>query len=371
MNRYFDNGSTSFPKPGAVGEAMVNYMNEIGGTYGRAAYGRVAEATRLAEECRDRLGAVIGTSLHDHIVFTPNATVAANILLKGLPLTGKVLVSPMEHNAVMRPLQALADAGRIRIGILPHLPDGTIDTEAMERVLDEYVSLVAVNHVSNVNGVIQPMQRIGEVLAARHVPMLADATQSAGACPVEADRWGADYIVLTGHKHLFGPTGTGACFARDFETVTPLVHGGTGSRSDSFEMPDFLPDRFEAGTPNMAGIAGLNAALAHPPAPEHTREDFLRMLEAVRSMPQYTVHAAAQADRQAELFGIVHRKTSVAELAFQLYERFGIETRSGLHCAPLAHRSIGTFPSGSVRIALSPYHTPEDMAYLTDALEKL
>lgn len=370
MNRYFDNGSTSFPKPGAVGEAMLHYLHEVGGTYGRAAYGRVAEATALAEACRDRLGTVLGTSLHDHIVFTPNATVAANILLKGLPLTGKVLVSPMEHNAVMRPLQALADTGKIRIGILPHFPDGAVDPDALNEVLDGEVSLVIVNHVSNVNGVIQPMERIGAVLDGR-VPLMADVTQSAGAYAVGADRWKVDYLILTGHKYLFGPTGTGACFARNFENIAPLVHGGTGSRSDSYEMPGFLPDRFEAGTPNMAGIAGLNAALAHPPVARHTRGDFLRLLEAVKVMPHYRVFCAAEPERQAELFGIVHRDTGVAELAFQLYDRFGIETRSGLHCAPLAHRSIGSFPSGSVRIALSPYHTPEDLTYLADALKKL
>ncbi|MEG1903687.1 MAG: aminotransferase class V-fold PLP-dependent enzyme [Bacteroidales bacterium] len=366
MNTYFDNGSTSFPKPEAVADAMYLFTKSQGGTYGRAAYRRILESTDLAEQCREALAQRLGIDCTEHLFFTPNATSAANTLISGIKPTGEVWVSPLEHNAVMRPLYALEQEGRIRVRVLPSLPDGKIDCDAMARMSRENLSLVIINHQSNVNGVIQPIGRICRLLP--EIPVMADVTQSVGAIPVKADEWGVEYLFFTGHKGLLGPTGTGGFYARHPDRITPLLYGGTGSLSDSFAMPTVYPDRFEAGTPNLVGIVGLLAALTNPPAWLHDREAFIRCMTGIASIPGMTILRAAKEADQGELFSLVHETIPVDQIAFMLDNQFGIEVRSGLHCAPLAHKTLGTFPQGAVRISLSPYHTDSDLDHLVNAL---
>lgn len=351
---------------------MLRYFNECGGTYGRGFYRRIVESTATVERCRNLLGSVLGVD-GGRLFFSSGATASANLILKGLPLNErKVLVSPMEHNAVMRPLHFLAETEAVEIGYLPHKSDGELDLGRIDSALLEGVALVVVNHQSNINGVIQPivelMERIGDT------PLMLDTTQSATAeglphfLPNERR---PDYMIFSGHKGFYAPSGIGGFYAAEPDKLTPLIHGGTGSNSEYFEMPERYPDRFEAGTMNLPGIYGLYAALTNPPKPNHTRADYEALLDEIEAIDGFTLYGANNRHNQGHNFSITHHLLTPDKLAFELYEKFGCETREGLHCAPLAHQTLGTFPNGTVRISLSAYHTPKEMEYLVEALKKI
>lgn len=370
MNRYFDNGSTSFPKPPAVSQAIGHYLTCCGGTYGRAAYGKVLEATKMAEQCRDRVAAILGVSDAGRVAFTANATSAINTIVHGMNLKGgRVLVSPMEHNAVMRPLYDLEQQGIIETEVLPALPDGRIDPAVFCHPPHRAVKLICCVHQSNVNGVVQPVEALCRWAGA--IPVMVDATQSAGYIPVMGDGWGAEAVVFTGHKGLLGPTGTGGFYIRHPQLLHPFMQGGTGSNSEHYGMPQEMPDRFEAGTPNMAGLAGLNAALEHIPQWQITHQQWMDWIEKLRQQDGIRVYGASQAEDQGKVISFTHCTLTPSTIAFELFEKHGIEVRQGLHCAPLAHRTIGTFPTGTVRVALSPYHSMDDLTYLLMAIEQI
>ena len=368
VNNYFDNAATSFPKPKAVGREILRYLNEIGGPYGRSFYGRALEVSRTVECCRDLLAQRIGAGRPENLVFTANATCGINTVLKGLELAGReVWVSRLEHNAVMRPLSQLEKHSGIKIRMLPSLPGGLVDTDALSHTDLGRAGLIVVCHQSNVTGLIQPAAEIKK--AAAGVPVLLDAAQSAGHTEIRADDWNIDYIALTGHKGLLGPTGTGGLYMKDTSGIIPLTAGGTGSRSDSFETPDFLPDRFEAGTHNIAGIFGLYGALSSPAEPGHSRDEFIDLMKSIAAVPGLRIHAAPDVQQQGEVFSVTADFASSSELGTALYEGSGIETRVGLHCAPLAHETAGTFPEGTLRIAPSVYHCADDFTRLSKAFE--
>ncbi len=370
LNGYFDNGATSFPKPAECAAEMTRYLNSIGGPYGRGFYPRALEVSRRIEETRDLMAGILGIKGGERLVFTPNATTAINTVIHGLPLKNReVFISPMEHNAVMRPLYLLEQEGKIKIRILPGGKDGRIQSEALKNLDISRAGLVVICHQSNVNGVIQPVQEIRRHF--RGIPLLLDAAQTAGEEEIKADEWGVDYVAFTGHKGLLGPTGTGGLALPEAYGLRPLYEGGTGSRSESFETPAFLPDRFEAGTPNIAGIFGLWASLTHPPERQHSRKDFLNLKRALAALPGCRVWEAENEEHQGPLFSISVEGKDPSELGMALYEKQGIETRLGLHCAPLAHQHLGTYPEGTVRIAPGPYHKPSDFEILVSAVEAL
>lgn len=367
FNGYFDNSATSFPKPEAVSLEMSRYLNEIGGPYGRSFYDRSLTVSRKIEEVRDKLAEILGTENSSNIVFTQNATSAINTVLSGLKLQGKeILISPIEHNAVMRPLLNLIQNKACSYRILPCFSDGMIDLEKVKSMISPKTALVIICHESNVNGVTQPISEIKELMGG--IPILIDAAQSAGNIPLEIDKNGYDFVSVTGHKSLLGPTGTGCLFIKDEKLLDPLISGGTGSKSESFDMPDFLPDKFEAGTPNIAGIFGLGGALDNSPEPKHTKKDLLDLIAAIKSIGQYRVYCALEDSNQGHLFSITSDLISVSDLGLFLYKEYGIETRVGLHCAPLAHQTIGTYPHGTLRISPSIYHSKNDFNHLLDSL---
>ncbi len=370
FNTYFDNAATTFPKPPQVNEYINHYLSNIGGTYGRSAYGRVIEASQGVESVRELLAAKLGTIVSDHIFFTHNATHGINLLLQGLTINnGTILVSPLEHNATMRPLTYLSKKCNLTIKTLPHFSDGSIDPDKISSSLTKDTKLIVLNHQSNINGVIQPVKEIKQ--QAGEIPVLLDTAQSLGHVRCSLDDWNIDMAACTGHKGLFGPTGTGALFIRNPEAVAPLIYGGTGSRSESLEMPPFAPDRFEAGTPNVCGIFGLLGALEHPPIPKHTRQDFLLLIQTIKKIPEITVYCSNDLSMQGELFSITHSTIPCSDLSSELYHTWHIETRSGLHCAPFAHQTLGTFPKGTTRIAPSPYHTTRDFDYLIESIKNV
>ncbi len=369
-NSYFDNAATSFPKPPQVAEAISRYLNEEGGTYGRAAYERVRHATMQVEDCRDALTHLLGVKEAENIAFSSGSTAALNEIIFGLhlPKGSCVWVSPLEHNAVMRPLWHLQQTGSIELKTLPAGNDGYIDITALEKLPAKECDLLVINHLSNVNGVIQPVNEIAQIAKTKGWLTLLDTSQSFGEIPVNAGEWEIDFVAFTGHKGLLGPTGTGGFYAKNPSLLRPTIFGGTGSLSESFDMPDELPDRFQPGTPNVVGIIGLLAALENRPLPQHSRNEFLKCLNSIEKLPGIHLYKANNPEQQGELFSLTHESLSTGDLAQLLYDRHGIETRSGLHCSPLAHRTLGTFPSGTVRFSLSPYHTPDDLAFLIKAI---
>ncbi|PKL45467.1 MAG: aminotransferase class V [Candidatus Riflebacteria bacterium HGW-Riflebacteria-1] len=367
---YFDNAATSFPKPQEVAKAISDYLNESGGTYGRAAYPRAFSAAQTVERLRDRMSAVIGTKLVDNIVFTSCATMALNTVIQGFSWkTRKVMHTALEHNAVMRALSMMQSKHGLSLECMPAHGDGSIDLELLAQKDCSDVDLVVINHQSNVNGVIQPLEKLRAILGA--VPILVDASQSLGTSLLKADEWGLDFVAFTGHKSLLGPTGTGGLFLRNPGLVAPLLYGGTGSASDKYEMPEAMPDRFEAGTPNLAGLCGLLAAVDHKPTGRYQMQDLALLLEELRKTPAISVFAAKDFSRQGTVFSVTAANLEPGAFGDRLYKEFNIETRTGLHCAPLAHRHLGTFPTGTVRFAFSPYHQTKDFEYLLEAIRKV
>ena len=227
MSYYFDNACTSFPKPKEVGEYMQKHLNE-GGSYGRGGYPRIFNSSRVVEEARSEIAKLIGTKHSENVIFTACSTIAINTILSGFSFRfGKVLISPLEHNAVVRPLENLKNSGRIVYDLLPHYDDGLINIESLRKIDLSEIDLIVVNHTSNVNGVIQPVKEIKEIIGT--TPILLDASQSLGKIDVNVDEWNVDYLAFTGHKGLLGPTGTGGFYIKDPFSLNITIFGGTGS----------------------------------------------------------------------------------------------------------------------------------------------
>ena len=350
--KYFDNSATSFPKPPEVGTFIQNYL-AVGGTYGRSGYPRAAESTALVEQLRDKLAVTFGIGQPEKIAFCANSTQAINTILRGIKF-GKqeILISPLEHNAVTRPLEMMRKTSGVRFHVIANHKDGLIDIEGLKKQLNSRIGMVVVK------------KAIGDI------PILVDASQSAGGIPIDCNQYGIDYLAFTGHKGLLGPTGIGGFYARDPESIEPLIFGGTGSNSSSYDMPLSLPDKFQAGTPNMVGAAGLLGALFANITVQHSRSNFVEMLHHLNCIQGLVLFCANEIENQGETFSFRYTNENPGNTAFRLYQLFGIETRSGLHCAPLAHATLGSLPHGSVRVSLSPFHTLKDLEYLANSIEK-
>lgn len=370
---YLDNAATSWPKPPGVVAAVVRYMQEIGANPGRSGHARAAAAGRLVLEARLRLANLCGLRQPMRVLFGPNATWGLNLAIGGLLRTGDhVVVSGLEHNSVMRPLQALCDAGVISASVVAPGDDGRVTAAQVAAAMTGTTALVAVTHASNVSGAVMPVAAIGAACRARGVPLLVDAAQSAGAVAIDLARDAIDLLAFTGHKSLLGPTGTGGLvLADDFDDtrLRPLVYGGTGSRSDSLQQPEALPDRFESGTLNVAGLAGLAAGLAwlqdEGEGPAALGERGLALRDLFVQRAQADVHGFQPlGPLGGPRTGVVSfrvRGWPVGELAERLAEEHGILGRQGLHCAPLAHRHLGTFPEGTLRFGFGPFNTEADV----------
>jgi cysteine desulfurase family protein len=372
VNLYFDNASTSFPKPKEVAQEVSRYLNEVGGPYGRSFYGRAIEVANIVESTRDLLANLLNVNNSEKVVFSKNATESINAVLKGIHFD-RVFISPLEHNAVWRPLRSLMkkrNKVKFEIIILPHKDDGMIDIDKCLKIpvseRPNEKDLVIINHQSNVNGVVQPLEKIPDIFCQSRI--LIDASQSLGGLSINANLF--DFVAFTGHKDLLGPTGTGGLFGCDLNLLEPLVGGGTGSRSSETEMPDFLPDRHEAGTLNIAGIFGLKAALNNRPQTGYSKDDFFNVIDSICKLNNIIFYGAFDFNNQGNLFSLNLKSVDCSELGLFLYEKFGIETRVGLHCSPQAHCALKTFSEGSVRFSFSPYHSKEDLDFLVYAIKE-
>ena len=359
---YLDNAATSWPKPDCVSEAMADAIQNYGGNPGRGGHRMALAAGELLYETRDRTAGFFGCEDAFRVSFTQNITMAINLVLKGFLHPGdRVLISPMEHNAVMRPLTAMG----IDYDILPGTPDGRIDPDQISRFIQPNTKMLIVCHESNVNGVIQPLRKIGMIGRQNGLYLLADCAQSAGHFPLHIENDNIDFLCFTGHKGLMGPTGTGGVVFGsrvNIREINPLIQGGTGSLSESFDQPDFLPDRFESGTQNVCGLAGLNAGLKwiEEQGIEKLREGGKTMMDelisGLKAIPNIRVYAG-----EGQVLSITIENTDNGKVGTALEERWGIMTRIGLHCAPLAHHTLGTFPNGTIRFAVSPFTTHDQI----------
>lgn len=369
LNLYFDNAATSHPKSDGVLRRVTHYLEE-GGTYGRSAYARCHDATLVVEHARKQMALLLGCNQAQHMIFTPSATVGLNTVLHGLNYPKKrVAISPLEHHAVTRTLHHLKAERGLTIDVLPATPDGLLQLEKLAPNWGTKYDLVVICHASNVTGIIQDLRAIrasmGEGL------LLVDAAQSVGSVAIDVKQDGIDFLAFSGHKGFAGPPGIGGLYLRDASLVRPLIYGGTGSHSSEYEMPPHLPSRFEAGTPNLLGIAGLLGALESPLPYHHTYNDFCAFREHLSNLDGFHLVGGLPTGRTTEVLSLVPRNGKVSELTRLLYTEYEIEVRGGMQCSPLAHRFYGTFPSGTVRFSLSPLHTPADLSYVEQALVAL
>lgn len=359
---YFDSAATTFQKPAAVAAALKDAIQTMSSP-GRGGYPAAMRAADTAFQCRSELAELFHLKNPEQVVFTMNATHALNIAIKSLVRPGdRVVVSGYEHNAVTRPLRALG-AEVLVAGAPLFQPDRIY--EAFSRLVKPGIDAVICNHISNVFGFIQPVEKIAALCRDRGVPLIIDASQSAGVLELDMERLGAAFIAMPGHKGLYGPQGTGVLLCGDKPAHT-LLEGGTGSLSMQQEMPDFLPDRLEAGTHNMPGIAGLLAGVRYvrqrgmPVILERERRLALLAAEGLKTLPGIRVFAMPGLRDQAGVLSIVPEGRDVEAVGMALSNQ-NIAVRAGLHCAPLAHRSAGTLDTGTVRLSFSDFNTPQEV----------
>lgn len=370
---YLDSAATTFQKPPAVEAAMVEALRTMSSP-GRGGYPAALAAADAAFDCRSELAELYGLKNPEQVVFTLNATHALNIAIKTLvPPGGRAVISGYEHNAVTRPLAALG--ADVRIAEAP-LFQPEAAAESFAALVDGSVDAVICTHVSNVFGLIQPVEAVAALCHARGVPLIIDDSQAAGVLPLDLTELGAAFAAMPGHKGLYGPQGTGVLLCGEGITPRTLLEGGTGSLSIQQEMPEFLPDRLEAGTHNMPGIAGLLAGVRY--VRRRGVEEICRRerrlaqmaAEELRGLPGVTVYARPDLHAQTGVLSFTAEGREVEALGQALGER-DIAVRAGLHCAPLAHRSAGTLAGGTVRLSFSDFNTPEEVECLVSAVGEI
>ena len=375
MEVYLDNAATSHPKPEAVYQAIERTLRNIGGNPGRGGHKGAIEADRIVFETREKLAALFHIPDSKNIIFTANTTEALNLALKGFLKPGDhVISSSMEHNSVLRPLKALERIGITRT-IVPCMPDGSLELEVLKRARRSNTRLIALVHASNVVGTLMPIREVGKWAQQEGIIFLTDAAQTAGSLPLNVEDCGIDLLAAPGHKGLLGPQGTGFLYLREGIDLQPLLDGGTGSRSHQEEQPSYLPDRYQSGTPNTPGIAGLGAAVEFllQEGLEKIRKHEQRLtelaLKELREIPELVVYGPLNPSRQIAVISFRLKGRDPAEVGTLLDQVYEIRTRVGLHCAPFAHRTIGTFPEGTIRVGFGYFNTDAEIRYLIRALK--
>ncbi|MBN1255158.1 MAG: aminotransferase class V-fold PLP-dependent enzyme [Deltaproteobacteria bacterium] len=376
---YLDNAASSWPKPDETWQAMEHFMRSVGANPGRSGHRLSIEAGRILLEARDALAELFGIDDPLRIVFTRNATESLNLVIYGILRPGEHCVTTsMEHNSVMRPLRALEQKG-LEVTTVSCSSQGELDPQKIEKAIKKNTRLIVTTHASNIVGTLMPVDEVSEIARSHDIPFCIDAAQTAGAYPIDIEAMNIDLLVFTGHKSLYGPQGTGGLYIREGleKKLEPLMRGGTGSRSESQEQPNFMPDKYESGTPNTVGIAGLEAGtrfcleqgIAHIRAKEEGLTHML--IEGLGSIPGVTLYGCGDEKRQVAICSFTVRDLSPSEITMQLDEEFGIMSRPGLHCAPIAHQTIGTSPHGTVRLSAGYFTTDEEIAVAIEAVTKI
>lgn len=382
-----DNAATSFPKPASVLEAMNHYATQLGASAGRGAYAEAMDTGAMMQQCRGRLQKLFNGEAAENFVFTFNCTDGLNQAIHGIfhpAVLGHkedqvhAICTAIDHNSILRPLNALVDSGRVRVTVVPvNLKTGLADVEGIRKAICKQTKLIAITHASNVTGTVQPIAEIGAIARQAGVPLLVDAAQSAGHVSIDVKRDCIDLLAAPGHKGLLGPLGTGFLYIRPGieKLVYPIKQGGTGSISENDRQPDFMPDRYEAGSHNAIGLAGLNAGLEWilnrgiEKIAAHERELIGTFLDGIDGVPTIKMFGPPGVKNRVGVFSVAVDGYDPAELSAILETSFGILTRAGLHCAPKIHETIGTIHhGGTTRFSFSPFLSSQDVSYATDAL---
>jgi cysteine desulfurase / selenocysteine lyase len=376
MSIYLDNAATSYPKPEAVYQAVMHAMREIGASAGRGGHSRSLEASRVLFQTREWISTLFSIPDSSRVIFTHSATEALNLALYGILLPGDhVITTSMEHNSLLRPLYVLLQKG-VEVTIVTAGSDGRVDPDDVKRALRPNTRMVAVGHVSNVCGAIQPVEQLAAIAREAGALFLMDAAQSAGSIPIDVVATGIDLLAAPGHKGLLGPQGTGFLYVAEGVPLRPLLAGGTGSSSSAEDQPDIVPEGFEAGTHNLPGIAGLKAGVEFVQAQgvdaiaQKERAHVGDVVERLQALSQVTLYGPSCSTKRSGVLSFTVAGLDSSSLAFMLDQNFDIAVRAGLHCAPQAHRTLGTYPSGTVRISPGWFTTHDEIAIFCDAVVK-
>lgn len=378
MTIYLDNAATSYPKPPETLAAMCEFQNNSAANPGRSGHRMSIDAGRILYDCRDLAAGLFGISNPLDIAFALNATMALNIAIGGLLNPGDhVVTTSMEHNSVARPLR-WAETNGCGLSIVP-ADRTTTRVEAADIIsaVTPMTKLVVMTHASNVTGAINPIADVGNELHKRGIPLLVDAAQTAGAVPIDVEEMGIAMLAFTGHKSMFGPMGTGGLYVNPDLKLNPILRGGTGSRSEDDVQPEFMPDLLECGTPNTIGLAGLGAGLDYinrtglNAIVAHKRNLAKRFLAALSQVPGIVLYGPTDVERRIPNFSLNVEGLACSEVSQRLDDDYGILVRAGLHCAPWAHQTMGTYPDGAVRFSFGYFNTEADVDAAAAALMEI
>jgi len=377
---YLDNAATSYPKPKEVGQAMMYFLEKVGATPGRASHHLSIESGRILYQARESLAELFNVDDPLRIIFTLNVTEALNLALKGLLRPGdQVITSSMEHNSVMRPLRELEKRG-VEVKVVPCSSQGVLDPVDLERAIKKNTKLIVLNHGSNVIGSLLPITVVGEMAKRHHILFLVDTAQTAGGYPLDIKKDNIDLLAFTGHKALYGPPGTGGLVIGErvnTKKLIPLKVGGTGSHSEFEEQPDFLPDIYESGTPNIVGLNGLKEGVRFVLAEgvdkihQHEKNLIIRLIEGLKEIPEVTLYGGDYRKEQVAVVSFNLKDKWPSEVGMRLDEEYDIMCRVGLHCSPATHKTMGTFPRGTVRFSMSWFNTLEEVDQAIMAIREI
>ena len=377
MSIYLDNASTSFPKPKEVVDSINNFMIYLGGNSGRGSSSSSFICSHVTYNCREAIAQFFNFNKSENVIFTNNITSSLNILHNSIVQEGwHVITSTMEHNSVLRPLFKLKEERNIELTVVQADNNGFVAAADIDSAIKDNTKLVILSQASNVTGNIQPLKEIGELCRKKSIYFIIDTAQSAGSINVDFKELNCNALAFTGHKGLLGPQGIGGFIIDDDlnDIAKPVFVGGTGSMSYSLVQPDFLPDKFESGTLNTPGIAGLYSAINFINKETinaiHTKEMYLSrlLLDDLNNMDYVTLYGPNTTINRLSTFSINLNDMNSNEFSYYLDSKYNIITRTGLHCAPLTHKTIGTENMGTVRISIGYFNTVEDIKSLIDAI---
>lgn len=375
---YLDNAASSWPKPPAVIEAMNQCMLEYTANPGRGSHQMAVRASRVLFETRKNLGKLFKVKNPNDISFSLNTTAALNLAIQGYLKPGDhVVCTSIEHNSVRRPLEYMKAKFGVRITYVPSDPQGRLDIADFKNALQSDTKLVVCSHSSNLMGTIIPVSQIGEMTRARGIKLLVDAAQTAGVLPIDVEGMGIDMLAFPGHKGLLGPQGTGGLYIHPELVLEPLHYGGTGSQSEEIDQPKVRPDRYEAGTQNTPGIAGLNEGvkfvLHETVETIHTKEWSLtqKMMEGLRRINGVRILGPDIGEDKTGIVAFQLEQADSSEVSFILDQSFGIAVRAGYHCTPLAHQTAGTSDKGAVRASVGYFTEEQEVDALVDAVKEI
>lgn len=375
---YLDHAATSWPKPVQVMEAVVQAMEQDAANPGRGSHAMAVRASRILFDTRKVLAKLFAIKNPNDIAFAINTTMALNLAIKGLVKQGDhVIATAVEHNSVRRPLEFLKKTLQIEVTYVEANADGEVEASQVEEALRTNTKLVVVNHSSNLFGSILPVAEIGRITRSRGIVLLVDAAQSAGMLDIDVEAMGIDMLAFPGHKGLLGPQGTGGLYIHPRVELTPLLHGGTGSQSESPEQPKVRPDCYEAGTQNTPGLAGLKAGVQYllneTVQKIHTREWMLtqRMMEGLLALNGVKVLGPELGKARTGIVSFLIEGADPSEIAFILDQHYNIAVRSGFHCTPLAHGAAGTMETGAIRASVGAFTTEQEVDALVNAVNEI